>query len=452
MSGAGELFDQRRSHALNERPLADGPVLYWMSREQRVADNWGLYHAQQLAIERQVPLLVAFTLADGFLGATLRQYAFMLRGLEQVQQRLAELAIPLLVLRGDPATELLRFVTQAGVGTVVCDFDPLRIKRHWFDTTAAAASVPFIEVDGHNIVPCRIASPKREFGAYTLRPKLKRLLAEFLTEIPQPQRHPFPWQRAVQPFSAEALLAGLALDRSVAELTDLAPGEAAGAEALAAFLDGGLERYAASANDPLADAQSGLSPWLHFGQLAPQRVALEVARCGGMAAEPFLEQLIVRRELSDNFCLHCPDYDRLDCAPDWARSTLEQHRHDPRSYCYTLEQFDQAATHDPLWNAAQRQLVTSGRMHGYLRMYWAKKLLEWTASPEEAFAVAVQLNDRYALDGRDPNGYTGIAWSLAGVHDRAWGRRPVFGTIRFMSADGCKRKFDVAGYIERWSG
>ena len=446
------MFDARRSHALNHHPPADGPLLYWMSREQRVDDNWGLYHAQQLALQRKVPLVVAFTLADGFLGATLRQYGFMLRGLEQLQQRLAELAIPFVLLRGEPPAELLRFVAQAGIGSVVCDFDPLRIKRHWFDRAAATASIPFIEVDGHNIVPCRIASPKREFGAYTLRPKLKRLLAEFLTEIPPVVRHPFPWQQTVQPFCAEALLADLPLDRSVAELADSVPGQAAGAEALTDFLDGGLQRYATSANDPLAEAQSGLSPWLHFGQLAPQRVALQVARYGGLAAEPFLEQLIVRRELSDNFCLHCPDYDRLDCAPDWARRTLEQHRHDPRSYCYRLEQFEQAVTHDPLWNAAQRQLVATGRIHGYLRMYWAKKILEWTASPEEAFASTVYLNDRYALDGRDPNGYTGIAWSLAGVHDRAWGRRPVFGTIRFMSAEGCKRKFDVAGYVQRWSG
>ena len=445
------MFDPRRSHALNHHPPADGPVLYWMSREQRVADNWALYHAQQLALEHKVPLLVAFTLADGFLGATLRQYGFMLRGLEQVQRQLAELAIPFVLLQGEPQAELVRFVTQTGVGTVVCDLDPLRIKRQWFDGAAHKAQVLVVEVDGHNIVPCRIASAKREFGAYTLRPKLKRLLAEFLVEIPQVVRHPFPWHQVTQPFSAEDLLAELLLDRSVAELGDVVPGAAAAAEALADFLNGGLERYAASANDPLADAQSGLSPWLHFGQLAPQRVALQAASCGGMAAEPFLEQLIVRRELSDNFCLHCPDYDRLDCAPDWARRTLERHRHDPRSYCYSLEQFEQAATHDPLWNAAQRQLVASGRIHGYLRMYWAKKMLEWTASPEEAFAIAVQLNDRYALDGRDPNGYTGIAWSLAGVHDRAWGERPVFGTIRFMSADGCTRKFDVADYVKRWA-
>lgn len=444
------MFDARRTYRLQGHQQSGGPVVYWMSREQRVADNWGLYYAQQLAIERRVPLLVAFTLADGFLGATLRQFGFMLRGLEQVQQRLAELEIPLLLLRGDPPAELLRFIAQQGAGCVVCDFDPLRIKRHWFDGVASQAPVPLIEVDGHNIVPCRVVSSKREFGAYTLRPKLNRLLGEFLVDIPEVVRHPFPWGRVVQPFSADSLLGQLSLDRSVSELADVVPGEAAAGQALADFLDGGLERYASSANDPLAEAQSGLSPWLHFGQLAPQRVALQVARTGGLAAEPFLEQLIVRRELSDNFCLHCPDYDRLDCAPDWARKTLEQHRHDPRQYCYPSHQFEQSLTHDPLWNAAQRQLVTSGRMHGYLRMYWAKKILEWSASPEEAFATAVYLNDRYALDGRDPNGYAGIAWSLAGVHDRAWGERPIFGKVRYMSADGCKRKFDLPAYCRRW--
>lgn len=444
------MIDPRRSHALNQRPVTGGPVLYWMSREQRVADNWGLYHAQQEALERKVPLLVLVTLADGFLGATLRQYGFMLRGLEQVQRQLAELAIPLVLLRGEPRAELLRFVQEQQAGCVVCDFDPLRIKRQWFDGAASTASIPFVEVDGHNIVPCRVASPKREFGAYTLRPKLKRLLPEFLIEIPPLVRHPFIWRQSTASFAAETLLEQMPLDRGVAELADVTPGEAAAAEALADFLDGGLDRYAQHANDPMADAQSRLSPWLHFGQLSPQRVALSVARCGGLAAEPFLEQLIVRRELSDNFCLHCTDYDRLTCAPEWSRKTLEQHRHDQRQYCYPPDSFEQSLTHDPLWNAAQQQLVISGRLHGYLRMYWAKKILEWSASPDEAFATAVYLNDRYALDGRDPNGYTGIAWSLAGVHDRPWAERPVFGKVRYMSYDGCRRKFDVAGYQQRW--
>ncbi len=197
--------------------------------------------------------------------------------------------------------------------------------------------------------------------------------------------------------------------------------------------------------------QSRLSPYLHFGQLSAQRVALEVQAFDAdiPAQEAFLEQLVVRRELSDNFCFHEPAYDRCEGFPAWALKTLEAHRRDPRPYLYALDEFEEARTHDPLWNAAQSQMVASGRMHGYLRMYWAKKILEWTESPEKAMRVAVYLNDRYQLDGRDPNGYAGIAWCIGGVHDRAWGERPVFGKVRYMSAGGARRKFDVAAYLEK---
>lgn len=446
------MTDYRRIFPLNKQLHGPGPVVYWMSREQRVSDNWGLYHAQQLALERKVPLLVVFTLADGFMGAPQRHYGFMLRGLELVAQRLSGLAIPFLVMRGEPAITMLRFINQEQAGCLVCDFDPLRIKRLWFDRVAAKAQIPVVEVDGHNIVPCRIASPKQEYGAYTLRPKVKRLLPEFLTAIPQVIRHPFPWQRTVDRFDAEQLLSQLQPDTGVGEVPGFLPGEAAAADALVDCIDARLPGYAVRRNDPLAEGQSGLSPWLHFGQLSPQRVALAATAQGDSDdAAALLEELIVRRELSDNFCLHCPGYDTLDAAPDWARRTLEKHRLDPRSYCYCRDEFEQAATHDPLWNAAQCELIETGKMHGYLRMYWAKKILEWSESPEEAISTAIYLNDRYSLDGRDPNGYAGVAWSICGVHDRAWGERPIFGTIRYMSYDGCRRKFDVPGYCRRWS-
>jgi len=443
-------IDSRRIVPLNRNPISNGPVVYWMSREQRVADNWGMYYAQQQAIEHKVPLLVVFTLADSFLGATMRQFGFMLRGLEQVAVRLAALQIPFLVLRGEPQQSVLTLVEQEQVGCVICDFDPLRIKRNWFDRAATEAKIAFIEVDGHNIVPCRMASPKREYGAYTLRPKLNRLLSEFLTDMPQVVTHPFRWHAETGLPDADCLLTQLQLDGRV-EVSGIVPGEASAADILADFIENRLAGYAFRRNDPLVDGQSGLSPWLHFGQLSPQRLALAVTAQGGNEdGAALLEELIVRRELSDNFCLHCPQYDTIDAAPDWARRTLEKHRHDPRAYCYTAEEFEQAATHDPLWNAAQREMMQTGKMHGYLRMYWAKKILEWTESPEEAFSTAVYLNDRYSLDGRDPNGYAGIAWSICGVHDRAWGERPIFGTIRFMNYDGCKRKFDVAAYSRRW--
>jgi len=216
------------------------------------------------------------------------------------------------------------------------------------------------------------------------------------------------------------------------------------------FIDEDLSRYDDERNDPTKHAQSGLSPYLHFGQLSAQRLAREVqpSSVPREAKAAFLEELIVRRELSDNFCLWHRDYDLQTCFPDWAKRTLNEHRADPREYIYSYNQLRDAETHDSLWNAAQKELVIRGTMPGYLGMYWAKKILEWTESPETAMECAVSLNDTYQLDGRDPNGYAGVAWSIGGVHDRAWGEREVFGKVRFMSYNGCRRKFDVDAYIK----
>ena len=212
-----------------------------------------------------------------------------------------------------------------------------------------------------------------------------------------------------------------------------------------------MSRYDWDRNETSREGQSDLSPYLHFGHIAPQRVALEVQESQSPrgSKEAFLEELIVRRELSDNFCYYNQDYDRFQGFPDWARKTLDEHRADEREYLYNLADFENARTHDPLWNAAQLEMVHRGKMHGYLRMYWAKKILELTASPEEAQEVAIYLNDRYELDGRDPYGYVGIAWSLGGVHDRAWGERPIFGKVRYMSYKGAAGKFDMQAYIDK---
>ena len=439
---------------INDRnliPAAPGAAVYWMSRDQRVADNWALLHAQSLALARQAPLAVVFTLADSFLGATLRQFGFMLRGLTGVAKRLEELGIAFILLRGGPPEEMCRFIRQHNVGVLVTDFDPLRIKRGWHDQVAGSVPIPCIEVDAHNIVPCRVASTKQEFGAYTLRPKIHKLLPDFLDDFPPVVKHPFPWPAPVNVFDGDAILASITVDRSVAEIGGLTPGEQGGKARLDDFINNGLASFESERNDPCRNGQSGLSPWLHFGQLSAQRVALEIIRQLNISSssEAFLEELIVRRELADNFCFYNPNYDRVAGFPEWAERTIAEHRHDPREYLYTPEQLETGQTHDPLWNAAQRTMVTVGTMHGYLRMYWAKKILEWTPSPEDAMATAIMLNDRYQLDGRDPNGYAGIAWSIGGVHDRAWGERPVFGKIRYMNYKGCLRKFAVADYIRR---
>ena len=445
------MVKRTRMRPLNQERPGPGPVIYWMGRDQRVRDNWALLYAQEVALSLHRSLGVVFCLAPAFLGATLRQYGFMLKGLREVARDLNDLNMPFFLLQGKPPQELARFVKNHQVGAVVSDFSPLRLVREWRSTAAQNLTVSLEEVDAHNIVPCWVASPKAEYGAYTLRPKLKRLLPEFLEEFPTPVRHPLTWEGERPEIPWENLPAALAIDFSVPEVSWLTPGARAARARLEHFLEHKLPFYGERRNDPTQDGQSNLSPYLHFGQLAPQRVALEVEDHTGHDAsrEAFLEELIVRRELADNYCFYQPHYDNFVGFPAWAQKTLNQHREDRRDYLYSLEALESARTHDELWNAAQREMVQRGKMHGYLRMYWAKKILEWTPSPEEAQSQAIYLNDKYELDGRDPNGYAGIAWSLGGVHDRAWFERPIFGKIRYMSYKGCRSKFNVEAYINQ---
>ena len=447
-------MSDKRVRTLKDGIAKPGPVVYWMSRDQRMRDNWALTFAAQLAAQYHEPLLVAFCLAPRFLDATTRQYRFMIKGLAELEKDLARSAIPFHLLLGPPGEVLVDFLRRSKAGTLVTDFDPLRIKTNWVESVAEAIDAPFYQVDAHNIVPCWEASPKQEYAAYTFRPKIHRRLPEFLEEFPSMPRFPPPpaelsastdWDRAER---------FLRVDPSVEEVDWLQPGEQAARRTLEDFIRHRLPVYNAKRNDPVAKAQSNLSPYLHFGHLSAQRVALEVNRSKASAenTEAFLEELVVRRELSDNFCFHNPDYTSFKAFPRWARETLDAHRDDPRDPLYTRERLEAGTTHDELWNAAQREMARTGKMHGYMRMYWGKKILEWSPSPEDALRIAIHLNDRYQLDGRDPNGYVGILWSIGGVHDRAWKERAVFGKIRYMSDKGCRSKFNVQAYIEMNSG
>ena len=445
------MINPKRVRTLKDVKTAGGPVVYWMSRDQRAKDNWALLFAQQIAMAHKSPLAVCFCLVPSFLNATVRQYGFMLKGLEGLEKALTAKQIPFFLLTGEPEREIPRFLAREGAGALVTDFDPLDIKRSWKAQVGAKVKIPVHEVDAHNIVPCWIASPKQEYGAYTLRPKIHRLLSEFLEPFPNLKKHPFPYGGRKETVDWTHIWKKVKADRSVGEVGWIKAGERAAKNMLHRFLKKGLADYNRLRNDPNESGQSNLSPYLHFGQISAQRVALAVSQVGQdvQSEEAFLEELIVRRELSDNFCYYAPNYKTMDSFPSWAKLTLHDHREDRREYLYSVEQFEKAATHDPLWNAAQMEMVKRGKMHGYMRMYWAKKILEWTESPEEALHVAIYLNDKYELDGRDPNGYTGIAWSIGGVHDRAWGARPIFGKIRYMSYNGCKSKFKVDQYTEK---
>jgi len=446
------MVKAERIHVLKDGMHGKGPVIYWMSRDQRANENWALLYAQELAVQESQPLAVVFCLATNFPGAGLRQYDFMIRGLQETEKELSRKNIPFYLLAGEPAELLHGFMGQHKVNTVVTDFDPLRVKRQWKEKLISLTTAKIVEVDAHNIVPCRLAGTKCEFGAYTFRPKLKRYLPSFLEEYPELKPQSQTGTFAIQGIDWIKAWKAVSPDPSVVPVTWLTPGSKAGTEKYRHFLETKLAQYADGRNDPNLDATSGISPYLHFGQISAQSVALQTIRDfpADTRTGSFLEELMVRRELSDNFCFYNPDYDRFTGFHEWARRTLDDHRQDEREFIYTYGDFETSATHDPLWNSAQNEMVKSGRMHGYMRMYWAKKILEWTSSPEEALEVAIRLNDRFQLDGRDPNGYTGCAWSIGGVHDRAWGERPVFGKIRYMNFNGCKRKFDVNRYMEKW--
>ncbi|MDP4269621.1 MAG: deoxyribodipyrimidine photo-lyase [Bacteroidota bacterium] len=442
---------------LNHLPITDSKqIIYWMSHDQRVWDNHALLAAAQLAVESENKLRVVFCLNEKFPGANLRSFDFMLRGLEQVAQGLSELGIRFELLRGEPSVEVVRYLKANDCAALFSDFDPLRVKRQWKEEVNREIRIAHYEVDAHNIVPCRVASQKQEYGAYTFRPKINRLLPFYLHDLPELLVQEELLKRvgeggAAKVFSTKALLDEMQLDRTVSALS-LPSGEAAAREAMRNFVSGKLTGYDELRNLPELDHQSDLSPYLHFGQLSAQRLALEVEQADVPVNDraAFLEQLIVRRELSDNFCYYNTSYDQWEGAPAWAKETLLHHAADEREYLYELSQFENVETHDPLWNAAQVQLLRSGKIHGYMRMYWAKKILEWTPSPQEALQIAIYLNDKYAIDGRDPNGYVGCQWAICGVHDRPWTTRPVFGKIRFMNDKGCKRKFDVGKYIGMW--
>jgi deoxyribodipyrimidine photo-lyase len=444
-----------RIRPLNAHAPTSGPVVYWMHRDQRAADNWALLAAAERAERSGAPLLVVFALAPPDPEATARHYAFMLAGLAETEEALREKNIPLVLLTGDPLVTLPAFLASLKAGVCVTDFDPMRQKRRWTAGVAAAFAGQLLEVDAHNVVPCFVASPKREYTAATLRPKLHRLLPAFLTPFPElaawPQANLAGFPR-VDFEAASAVVA--AADPTVPPVADALPGPAAARDALDQFLTERLPFYAARRNDPNAEATSGLSPYFHCGHLAPQRAALAALAAKSRApagADAFLEELIVRRELADNFCHYVPDYDRFAALPTWAQKTLTEHADDSRPYCYAPARFEAAATHSALWNAAERQLLREGRIHGYLRMYWAKKILEWSTTPTEAIKTALWLNDRHALDGRDPNGVVGVLWSVGGLHDRPWASRPVFGQVRYMNERGCRRKFDVDAYLDRYA-
>jgi len=445
------VIHPERVRRLNNKPIRNGRyVLYWMQSAQRVEYNHALEFAIEQANELRRPVVVLFCLVDSYPEANGRHYFFMLEGLVEVRAQLEEMGVRMVVRHGMPTASVAELAEGAGV--VVVDGGYLRIQRSWRTGVAKRLRCAFYEVETNLIVPVREASTKEEFSAGTFRPKVTKKLNFFLT--PLQHRRPKIHSLDIMPEGCDIIedidkvMSSLDIDRSVVCVSRFRGGPSEAVRHLRNFVQNNLEHFAECRNDPCADCVSDMSPYLHFGQISPLYIALEVMKKGGEGADAYLEELIVRRELSHNFVFYNAQYDKYSCLHPWSRRTLAFHRRDKREYVYSTAEFEEAKTHDPYWNAAQRQMMLTGKMHGYMRMYWGKKILEWSKRPETAYNTAIYLNNKYELDGRDANAYAGVAWCF-GKHDRAWGERAVFGKVRYMNAAGLRRKFDADEFVRR---
>jgi deoxyribodipyrimidine photo-lyase len=442
-------------------PAGGRSVVYWMQRAQRGRDNHALDVAVHAANALGLPCVVYFAVVKNFPHANLRHYAFMNQGLPDAAEDCEERGVGFVMRRaasegrGNESPE--RFFAEVDAAMIVGDENPVREPEAWRVGLAERLRVPFWTVDADVIVPSKLLE-KAQFSAGVIRPRLMRRLPEFLRAYENP-RADVRWKRP-RGLQAEDVCADITrgwreFDRSVTPVQEWRAGRKAAMTRLELFVAEMLQRYERDRNRPETDGTSRLSPYLHFGHIGPLTIALEVKAAAEKqprlksAADAFLDQLIVWRELSVNFVRYQPQYCSAACADNWAAMTIAQHDTDERELVYTLKQMEEARTHDELWNAAQMQMVQHGWMHNYTRMYWAKKILEWTPNAETAMKRAIYLNDRYFLDGRDPNGYAGVAWAILGKFDRAWGERPVFGKRRYMSGASTVRKFDAKSYIEQ---
>lgn len=445
-------------------------VLYWMQQSQRIQYNQALIYAVESANQCGVPLCVYFGLTDEFPEANLRHYKFMLEGLKEVSEELERKHIGFILLHESPEKGIEALLKDAC--EIVMDQGYLRIQKEWYAKVVKDAinlKKSVIQVESDVVVPLAVVSDKMEYAARTIRPKIQKSISDFLETCKIPEienvftnnicpKELFETGRIILKLNAadgvNAVLDTLNIDTGVRPSHVFIGGETKAEEKLNDFIANKLEYYLES-NSPAKDYCSYLSPYLHFGQISSVYIVLEIYRELQRrpqiieAAESFLEQLVIRRELAMNFVNYNEFYDSFDhMTEQWAYDTMDECRSNPREYLYSLQELECGQTHDPYWNAAMYEMVQTGYMHNYMRMYWGKKIYEWSKTPKEAYETTVYLNNKYFLDGRDANSYTGIAWCY-GKHDRAWSQRPIFGKLRFMNQKGLLRKFDMEQYLKK---
>ena len=435
-------------------------VLYWMQQSQRIHFNHALNRAIEIANQKNLPLLVLFVLTPGYKDANQRHYQFMLEGLKDVSVWGTKLGLNMLYRIGNPSDIVSSYIKDAYA--VVFDQGYLKTPLIWRENIIQYAKTnqikTFIEmVDTDLIVPVSFASNKVEYSAYTLRPKVNRLFDAFLDFkqlLGLKQQTNLGFKSDFDFVDIKALLTKLDIDDSVLPYEGYKGGYLEAMKHLNDFIFNKIAHYEES-SDPSTNYTSLLSPYLHFGQISSleiiyqMRLMLEQGRMEEAIYEAYKEQLFVRRELAFNYCYYNPGYDDFyQMTEPWAYETMKAHESDVRSTIYIIQDYLTYQTHDPYFNAAMKEMVETGFMHNYMRMYWAKKIIEWSKSHKEAYETILHLNNKYFIDGRDPNSYTGVAWCF-GKHDRAWTERPVFGKLRYMNDKGLERKFDMQGYINK---
>ena len=430
-------------------------VVYWMQRAQRALDNPALDVAVEVANALHQPVVILLAPVPFYPHANLRHYAFLAEN-SRIAERARKRGIGF-VLRHYPDHRLPKFCEEVKASIVIGDENPLREPNHWRELATRQLTVPLWTVDADVIVPSKLLE-KEQYAARTIRPRLQAKFEQFLQPLKNPRakvewKKPKGLQALPDDGSYDITEGWKNLDRTVQPVDSFHGGTGEALKLVRDFVSHKLAHYLERHGKPEVDGSSRLSPYLHFGHISPITVALAVEKSEAprTAKDAYLNELITWRELAINFTHFNKLYDSIESAPDWAHHTLAAHAKDPRPIVYTREQLEGGETRDDLWNAAQYQMLHAGWMHNYTRMYWAKKILEWSPSPQVAYQTAVYLNDKYFLDGRDPNGYAGIAWAIAGKFDRPWFERPIYGTIRYMSGDAARKKFDADAYIEQMS-
>lgn len=400
------LINSARIFELNKNDIKDGPIIYFCEREIRAKDNFALQFAINKSKEIGKQLKIIHP-ENNYIYKPKQN--FIERQISQAKEAFLSAGLDFETIKSN---DILPFLQNSAPSILIIDFNPI-LDRKWLNKITCK----IYEIDGHNIVPARFVSDRMEYNAATLRRKIYYSIYPFLTEFENTTNY-----------------------KTEADLC------------LKLFLREKLQNYTEYKNNPNENATSNLSKYLNLGFISSQRVALEVinAKVSDENKEAFLEELVIRKELSDNFCLYCKNFKTLRCTPNWAKQTLKLHQNDSRDYIYDKKELENAKTHDPLWNSAQIQLKKEGKIHGYLRMYWAKKILEWSPNAEKALHIAIYLNDKYAYDAPSANGYVGILWSIAGLHDRAFKESAIFGKVRNMSYDSLKKKFEITKFIMKY--